>query len=225
MYLIPIRYNALAGSEIKVIIGASLMLGAGNTSIINITASTNNYNLGTALTAAGWNGTSPVRAVVTIASGVTIGSASTSTPAFIVPSLPSGSVVSITNNGTISGAGGTGGTASGTGYAGGNALQISSATTITNNGTIAGGGGGGGGSIGYGGGGAGTVPGAPGGGTASAGTATAGGSGSGAGGAGGGLGSAGVSMGQYYGGSPGYYVVGSAYVSWAATGTRLGSFS
>lgn len=114
-----------------------------------ITANTNNYNLTTRLTSAGWGGTSPVVVNISINSGVVISSTASTTSAFIIGSYPAGSVVNITNNGTVAGLFGTGGRAASggvnaNGKAGGVAFQVGSPTTITNNNLISGGGGGGG---------------------------------------------------------------------------------
>lgn len=109
-------------------------------------------NLRSLAIAAGWNGTSPVQA--TINSGVWISGsvAGNSTAALTIDgSFPNG--VTLINNGTIAGRGGTGAstTTSGVtpspGQAGGLALSASVPVTIQNNGTIAGGGGGGGAGI------------------------------------------------------------------------------
>ena len=88
---------------------------------------------------------------VTISPGVQVGSTSTGAYAMLVPSSFSpGDTVTITNNGTIIGAGGGGGpgqfgASNGIpGSGGGNALYINRPTTIQNNSVIAGGGGGGG---------------------------------------------------------------------------------
>ena len=173
--------------------------------VITIASSSSNFNLWNYLVANGQsNGGAAGTWSVAVASGVVIGSTSTSTPAFDTGSFPSGSTLQLTNNGTIAGKGGPGGAggivtgsacASGSaGTAGGPAIQVRLATTLANNGAIWGGGGGGGGSNGFfrsgggggGGGGAGTAIGAGGvGGAAafspgfagSAGTATAGGTG------------------------------------------------
>jgi hypothetical protein len=107
-----------------------------------IASNATNYNLGTAMTAAGWNGTDPVVATVTVNGGVSVLSNNTATPAFTVPSLPTGSAVSIINNGVIYGAGGSAGFVPG--GTGGVGLSVSHPTTVTNNGFITGGGGGGG---------------------------------------------------------------------------------
>ena len=234
------------------LVGGSLLRGAIKVYNLTISANTNNYNLNTALTSAGWNGTAPANVNVVIQSGVTVGSSSTSASAFVVEALPVGSKVVVTNDGTISGAGGAGGSANSSsasaGGAGGVAIQTSFALTIANNGTIAGGGGGGGGSI-YdsggksgatimslgGGGGAGTTYGIGGSGNinGSNGNATTGGAGGAffysSGPNGGNLGVAGETSSTYHinaaGGIAGNYVVGSSYVTWAVTGTRLGGSS
>lgn len=123
---------------------------------LTISSSTTNYNMKSAAIAAGWDQIKVLNLTVTINSGVYIGSASTSSPAFDVGSgFPSGSSLAIVNNGYILGAGGTGGTGGGagggitytggSGSAGGPALRTQSAVSITNNGVIGGGGGGGGG--------------------------------------------------------------------------------
>jgi hypothetical protein len=122
---------------------------------VAISTSTNNLNLWDYIVSKGlvnrgsWN--------VTIASGVVIGSVSTSAPALDIASFPSGSVINIINNGTIVGAGGRGGDGGncvddgswglpGTpGSPGAAALRVQSPVNITNNGSIWGGGGGGGG--------------------------------------------------------------------------------
>jgi hypothetical protein len=112
-----------------------------------ISSSANNYNLNTALTNAGWNGTSAVQVNVTINNGVYVYSNSYdgSTPAFYVGTLPSHSAVSITNNGVIAGCGGSVTTASNGGN-GSPGMEIHYPVTITNNNNayITGGGGGGG---------------------------------------------------------------------------------
>ena len=115
--------------------------------IVNLTISSNtqDYNI---FTAAGSPST-PAAVTLTINSGVTVGSTSTSTAALTTGSFPSGSTITIVNNGTIVGKGGVGGAGNyGDGVAGapgGPAFQALFAVNITNNGTIGGGGGGGGG--------------------------------------------------------------------------------
>ena len=215
-----------------------------------IASNTQNYDLFTQVNAspAYAAGTSDI--TLTINSGVSVGG--TSTYALAIPSaFTAGDTISFVNNGTVVGRGGNGGTggpstANGsTGGAALHALNVNFATTSTatpkNPGAVyrAGGGGGGGGAgytAGSGGGG-----GAPAGGTGGAGSATAGGGGgasqhignanSGDGGAGGARG-AGGSSGQSGstrsgggGGGGGKYLVGNPYVTFAATGTRLGGVS
>jgi hypothetical protein len=86
-----------------------------------IAANTTNYNLYDDMVAAGWNGTLKVNATVTINNSVYVYSTSTGTYGFNVSSIPSGSVISITNNGFIYGRGGAGGNSTtGTGSTGGN---------------------------------------------------------------------------------------------------------
>ena len=196
--------------------------GAGGTLVFNITisSSTNDFNLESYLSSnTNYNGTDRVTINVTIDADVVVGSTSHTTPAFQTGTIgfaTTGSILNITNNGTIQGAGGRGGTlASGNGTGtnadgkldrnggdGGTALT----TTMTT--IIDGGGGGGAGAVADtvgasgGGGGAGTVGGSGGSGngsegqSGSSGNASSGGSGGShasgnSGGNGGGIGSAG----------------------------------
>lgn len=128
-------------------------VGLGTSPVFNarftIASSVNNYNLSTALQALGWTVTRRARVEVTINAGVTVGSASTTSPAFLV-NLKDIDYVTIINNGNIFGAAGAGGGSfansnGGAGGAGGTALQALSNVRIVNNGIIGGGGGGGGG--------------------------------------------------------------------------------
>ena len=96
--------------------------------------------------------TLPITLKVVINSGVTISSSSASVPALTIGAFPVGSQIYLINNGTITGAGGTGGLGAiiGTRYAtagtsGGDAILANFPVYITNNGIISGGGGGGGG--------------------------------------------------------------------------------
>ena len=108
-----------------------------------------NYNLNSAAIANGWDGVTAITANVLVNSNVYVWSDSTATAAFVVGTLPAGSVVNITNNGFIMGRGGDGasmtGANQGTRYGtnGGPAIDINYNITITNNSYIAGGGGGG----------------------------------------------------------------------------------
>ena len=126
--------------------------GEENTFFLTIASNTENANISTLATAAGWNGSTQI--YVTINAGVWVWSDSTSTAGLIIPSgMP---VVTILNNGYIIGKGGKGGQgqyiSSKTeaaslmfGGAGGLAIQSRSNTIIINNSGayIAGGGGGG----------------------------------------------------------------------------------
>jgi hypothetical protein len=136
----------------------NVLMGASGPFLFIRTISTNqvDYNLNTALTAAGWNGIIPVVANITIASAVQFTASANTIPAFTVGTLPTGSSIYITNNGYIVGRGGQGvgkGFPTNVSYNltapatanGGLALSVSSAVSIDNtNGTVGGGGGGGG---------------------------------------------------------------------------------
>lgn len=124
-----------------------------------LAANVNNYNLKNAAIAAGWDQNALLFANVTIATGTVVGSTSTANAAFITGTgFPNGSRLTLTNNGTIIGRGGTGaGGANVTtttfngaaATAGGLGFSAQTAIAVTNNGTIAGGGGGGGAGNGY----------------------------------------------------------------------------
>lgn len=264
--------GAVYGDNFITYVTTGSIIGARESTVANLTVASPQVNLDlrTYALAAGWNGIATVN--LTISPGVTISSASTGTPALTIAGpLPNGA--SLTNNGTISAAGGAGGAGSGwvnnkgasgvagsAGTGGGTALYVTySGVPVTNNGTIAGGGGGGGGGAGYvqpsgktlywvggngGSGGAGNVSGSGGSGGSgldnglnpanygtpgNAGGSTTGGaavgSGGAAGGAGGARGSAGLAGGGYAGGAAGAAVVGTANITWLATGTRIGPIS
>lgn len=122
---------------------------------LTIAANTTDYNLKTAATNAGWNGTTAINLTCTINAGVYVYASSTGVYAFQTgTSYPAGSSITIINNGTILGKGGNGGngggatSAGGAGSAGGPAFYAGAGCTVTNNGTISGGGGGGGGGAG-----------------------------------------------------------------------------
>ena len=85
--------------------------------IVTISSNTTSYNLGTQATAAGWNGVAPLIANITVGSGVAVnGTGDTTSSALILPStIPTKSIITLTNNGSIYGAGGAGGR---TNYAG-----------------------------------------------------------------------------------------------------------
>lgn len=124
----------------------SLSDGYGKSSVFVFTISSNTQeaNLSTLATAAGWDGSAEVEA--TVASGVYLWSNSTSTAGLTVNIAGA----TITNNGYIIGKGGKGGSRSGnnagSGLTGGPALSVASTsvTVVNNSGAyIAGGGGGG----------------------------------------------------------------------------------
>lgn len=112
--------NAINGTQPVTLSGSGTLIGP-STGVVfttTIASNTNNYNLINAATAAGWDGVSVLNANVTINPGVTIGSTSASTAAFLIGSLPAGSTVTVTNNGTIVGKGGNGGNADQSGACG-----------------------------------------------------------------------------------------------------------
>ena len=123
---------------------------------ITISSDISNYNLANDLTNNyDWDGVSPIEVAVTVNSGVYVYATSTATPAFTA-NLVTDSVLTINNNGTIVGYGGSGGAGGiwngtqtgGSGGAGGNGISLSNVTCTINNesgGVIAGGGGGNGG--------------------------------------------------------------------------------
>lgn len=230
----------------------NILLAYGGKKIISlfISADTNNYDVKTNATAAGYvAGKSQIN--LTINSGVVVGSASAANPAINITGFTTGDVVLVNNNGRIQGAGGTGGSspanaAGNAGGAGGTAVAVSYTSIINNYGIISGGGGGGGGADGYrnpdqggwmwfqagnsesrggGGGGAGRIPGSGGSGNGAGGPGNldAGGGPGTSGGSGGGPGIAGTSSGYgRAGGSAGNYIQGSSFVQWGYTGSRYG---
>ena len=205
---------------------------------IPISAPAYNYDVYTNRSPAYVAGSSDI--TVTVAAPATVGSTSTGTYSLLVPSaFNPADTVTIVNNGVIQGMGGGGGAGGpptgpsgngGAGATGGNAIYVNRPTTITNNSVIAGGGGGGGGGArptakvggGSGGGGAGFNGGAPNGTSAAGGAGFSPGGGNGGGrGAAGANGAAGAGSGGA-GGGAGNYIVGNAFVTWSATGTRQG---
>jgi hypothetical protein len=227
---------------------------------ITIASSVNDYNIAAAVaTALGYTPTLPVDVRVTVNSGVVVGQSYTfsgtnqnriqtksSLAGMQTGTLPTGSLLTLTNNGYIVGCGGQGGsfgTPNATGldtrWAGGTALYATYAITVYNNGTI--GGGGGGGAGGDGGGGNSTGGGGGAGATVGLGgygyggqydpygttpTLTVGGIGTHNGNNGGDLGLPGYHTPGFDGtglvGNAGAYIVGNSLVTWATTGTRLG---
>lgn len=92
----------------------------------------------------------PVCVVATVYPGVDISSATAAQPAFTTGTLPAGSIFALVNNGNILGRGGNGGTATdpasgatGEGFDGGHAVNLTVDAVVQNNFNIYGGGGGG----------------------------------------------------------------------------------
>lgn len=224
----------------------------GTTKQFSFTNSTNYstpQNLRTLALAAGWNGSD----ALLVTNNAIFSSNTTASPALTISgSFPNGLI--FVNNSTIVGMGGRGADAAANGSPGGGALLVSSAVSITNNGTFAGGGGGGSSSADFGwcgvvlttagGGGAsglsqsvgGTgVYGAVGNPSSLSGSfysVPGAGYASGAcgvlntpSGTGGTWGNAGQSTGGFSGGAAGFAVSGNSFITWTATGTRLGPIS
>lgn len=118
-----------------------------------ISATTTEYNIRTEAGSPAY----PTIINVTIDSGVTVGSTTTSNPAIDTGTgWPAGTIIKLVNNGTIVGKGGAGGDGADVtcpstcgnavaGSNGGDAINMQHDLTVTNNGIIGGGGGGGGG--------------------------------------------------------------------------------
>ena len=119
--------------------------GAAYNFVLNISANTQEANVSTLSTAAGWNGTAPL--IVNISSSIYVWSDNTSIAGLIISgSFPGG--LTVNNSGYIIGRGGNGGAGEANGLNGGPAISnASSSVSIVNNtgAFIAGGGGGGGG--------------------------------------------------------------------------------
>jgi len=220
---------------------------------ITLSSPVYNYNVYTAASPSPAYVAGLTDVTVTVAATSAVGSTSTVTYAMSIPaSFNAADTVTIVNNGYITGAGGAGGVGNAAaGSAGGNAINALRNVIITNNTTVTGGGGGGGCGRAYttgggkspvvpqpgggGGGGAGFDAGVGGpapGSTGTPGTLTTGGAagpGSAPGGAGGPAGAVGSAGSPSpagaggAGGAAGYYIVGAPYVTWPATGTRLGN--
>jgi len=126
---------------------------SGNSSDLVIDADTQDYNVLTAATAAGYDNSAGTdfTITVTINSGVNVTASLTGNTAFTTGALNANTTLRIINNGNIEGHVGSQGSNGGTGGAGGkgiyfNTLTGGSAThSMVNNGTVFGGGGGGGG--------------------------------------------------------------------------------
>lgn len=79
--------------------------------IATISSNTTSYNLATQATSAGWNGVAPLIASITVNNSISLsGTGNTTSSALILPStIPTKSIITLTNNGSIFGAGGAGG--------------------------------------------------------------------------------------------------------------------
>jgi hypothetical protein len=128
-------------------ISLSSFYGKANAFVFNqtISGNTSNYNLKSSAIAAGWNQVLKLTATITINAGVYVYATSGNYAFATGVTFPTGTTLSVVNNGTIVGYGGAGGDTEAVGAAGGPAILFQYATTVTNNGRIAGGGGGGGG--------------------------------------------------------------------------------
>ena len=121
--------------------------------VIYITTHTPNFNLrNTLINSYGWNGVNKVRVILEIEPGIYVYSNDPGKYALSTGSgYPSGSIITICNNGYIIGAAGsaglpgTGNQNGFTGGAGGPSMYVQTSINLYNNGAIAGGGGGGGG--------------------------------------------------------------------------------
>lgn len=126
------------------VISVTSFYGTGRAFYLTISSNTQNANIASLATAAGWNGSDYLD--VTVNSSVYLWSDTTSTAGAIISgSFPNGLILQ--NYGKIIGKGGQGGNnGNGNGYAGGPALSIASSNVTINNlsgAYIAGGGGGG----------------------------------------------------------------------------------
>ena len=117
-----------------------------------ISSDVTNWVLNTQAIAAGWDGTTPLDAVVTVGSGIVLSANSTSLYGFDTGSgFPAGSTLALIMPGYIIGMGGAGSNGAGylgsapAGSPGGPALRAQHAITIDATGGVIGGGGGGGG--------------------------------------------------------------------------------
>jgi len=145
----PIIIQSFCGSFVQTLV---YMVTVEPCYILNVTNSTQNYNMSTDLYNTYPNAptNSPICVLTVVGTGVEIASNNTAQPAFTTGNIPAGSLVAIQNNGNILGKGGNGGTAynpaqgtNGAGFNGGNAIELTLPCTIYNNFNIYGGGGGG----------------------------------------------------------------------------------
>lgn len=79
--------------------------------IATIASNTTSYNLASQATAAGWNGVAQLRANITINNGVVVsGTGNNTSSAIVINGLSEKSIITINNNGTVVGSGGSAGT-------------------------------------------------------------------------------------------------------------------
>ena len=118
--------------------------------VYTITSNTANFNLYTAMLAAGYVAGKDFTVNLTVNTGIYVWTNSTSLAAFDTGTIPTATLmtITITNNGYIMGKGGTGGSANSNALTapttGGPAMNLQANITLVNNGYIGGGGGGGG---------------------------------------------------------------------------------
>lgn len=113
---------------------------------LNITSNTNDYNIRTEVTNAGFDPDKPTWIILTISQGVTVGATATTNAAIETGTLHASSILEIYNNGRVQGKGGNGGGSAANGQPGGDAFDTTIDAFIDNhNGEVWGGGGGGGG--------------------------------------------------------------------------------
>lgn len=140
--------NATANNNVPLsgIIKLSDFYGATASYVHSHTVTNNTFNLTTdaILSATDWDGNIPVDLTINIPTGIVVSANTTANNAVLINTLPTGSVVTLNNAGTIVGMGGAG-VSNAEGEAGGTALFIKVPTRVNNTGIIAGGGGGGGG--------------------------------------------------------------------------------
>jgi hypothetical protein len=145
----PVIIQSFCGSFVQTLV---YMVTVEPCYILNVINSTLNYNMSTDLYNTYPNAPTnqPICVLTVINTGVEVSSNNAALPAFTTGNIPAGSLVAIENNGNILGKGGNGGTAynptsgaTGAGFAGGNALNLTIPCTIYNNFNIYGGGGGG----------------------------------------------------------------------------------
>jgi len=79
--------------------------------IATIASNTTSYNLASQATAAGWNGVAQLRANITINNGVVVsGTGNNTSSAIVINGLSEKSIITINNDGTVVGSGGSAGT-------------------------------------------------------------------------------------------------------------------